>query len=289
MIASKPHGLLESDHDAYIHSTQGDANLADEQIQKPFVSMKMPKPYVPQTDLAKQFIDFVEGVKALGAKIMEGFTIFYGHVKKGELIENSGWLPHYTSPFDQIELHHAPDAVGEVIDRYYRENWEEVKAQFIIKLATYNVDDEAKETFVEALQLHEKGHYRAVVRLLFPEIERVARKEVYDGKMGIASLKELREAAGHSLGLSTFGSIQYSLNLFSRVSKHLYEHVTDQAAIERYTNDPVPNRHASLHGIVIYKKVNNSMNAIIMAEMMLAIVSDLKEIVPNNQPSSESD
>lgn len=253
--------------------------MADEQTYQPITQISIPKPYIPNTDIGKQFTDFVVGIKALGAKIMEGLTSFYGHVKKGELIEEAGWLPHYTSPFDSITLGDDPAQVSSLIDQHYRDNWPNVKAQFMAKVATYSVDDEAKETFTEALELHEIGHYRAVVRLLFPEIERVARKEVYEGKMGIASLKELREAAGKNLGLSSFGSIQYSLNLFHRVSEHLYEYVSDPAAVEKYTNDPVPNRHASVHGIVIYKKVNNSLNAIIMAEMMLAIVNDLKELI----------
>lgn len=252
--------------------------MADER-ETPVVRVNIPKPHIPQIDLSKQFTDFVENVKALGAKVLEGLAVFDRHMKIGGLIEDAGWLPHYTSPFDSIILGNDPAQVSAIIDQHYRANWPEVKTQFVERLATYNVDDEAKETFVEALELHEIGHYRAVVRLLFPEIERVARNDVYDGKMGIASLKELREAAGKNLYLSNFGSVQYSLNLFHRVSEHLYENVTDPAAVEKYKSDPVPNRHASLHGVVIYKKVNNSLNAIIMAEMMLAIVSDLKESI----------
>lgn len=246
---------------------------------KPTVNISMPKPYVPRTDFSKQLTEFVDNVKAIGAKIMEGLAVFYGHVKKGELIEEAGWLPHYTSPFDSITLGDDPAQVSAVIDQHYRNNWSAVKAHFLAKLANCNVDDEAKETFTEALELHEIGHYRAVVRLLFPEIERVALIEFYDGiPKGIASLKDVREAAENNLGFSSFGSVQYSFNLYHRVSKHLYENASDVAAVQKYATDPVPNRHASLHGLVIYKKVNNSLNAIIMAEMMLWIVSDLKEL-----------
>lgn len=134
---------------------------------------------------------------------------------------------------------------------------------------------------LEALELHEIGHYRPVVRLLFPEIERVARKELFpDWNKSLTSLKELRDAAGNHLGFSTFGSIEYSWHLFAKVSRHLYEYVNlDRVSIAKYENDPVPNRHASLHGTVVYKTVNNSLNAIIMAETMFIIISDLKKVV----------
>lgn len=247
--------------------------------------ISIPKPNVPQTDFSTKLIEFVENIKALGTAIVQGFVTLYGHVKKGELIEEAGWLPHYTSPFDKIAVEDDPARVSALLEQHYTENWTDVKAQFVSKLATYDVDDEAKETFLEALELHEIGHYRPVVRLLFPEIERAARKELFpDWNKSLTSLKELREAAGHNLGLSTFGSIEYSWHLFKRVSEHLYEYVNlDPSSVAKYENDPVPNRHASLHGVVVYKKVNNSLNAIIMAEMMFLIVSDLKKKVSGDE------
>lgn len=259
--------------------------MADEH---PKITLASPNATTPLTEFAQQVPAFIDGIKKLGTAIARSLTTLYEHVTTGELIEKAGWLPHYTSPFDQITLDDDPSAVHDLLGSHYRENWDAVKAQFLTKLATYDVDGEAKETFTEALELHELGHYRAVVRLLFPEIERVARIELYEGKLNIASLKELREAAGKNLGLSSFGSTRYSFNLYRRVSEHLYEYVTSPESIERYTNDPVPNRHASLHGVVIYKNVNNSLNAIIMAEMMLALISDLKDLISNDDAENET-
>src|SRR3546814_18128727 len=99
-----------------------------------------------------------------------------------------------TSPFDKIDIEADKAAIGDLLKRHSSENWPAVKRKFIAKLAAYDFDDEAKETFLEALNLHEEGHYRAVVHLVFPEIERVARKDFYSGTLkGFASLKEVQE------------------------------------------------------------------------------------------------
>ncbi|KTE19890.1 hypothetical protein ATE66_19795 [Sphingopyxis sp. H107] len=57
---------------------------------------------------------------------------------------------------------------------------------------------------------------------------------------------------------------------------HLYEHVDNEGDIERCKNDPVPNRHAAIHGFVAYSTEHNSFNAIVMAETMLSLIADLK-------------
>src|SRR3546814_18013602 len=76
--------------------------------------------------------------------------------------------------------------------------------------------------------------FRAVVHLVFPEMERVARKDFYSGKMkGFASLKEVQEAVMGSYYLPTFESHQYALSLYNRIVSHLYQHVDTDDDIER--------------------------------------------------------
>ena len=61
----------------------------------------------------------------------------------------------------------------------------------------YDVDEEAKATVREALAAHEACFYRSVCRVLMPEIERVARTELHDGRLeSITSQRRLRELAG---------------------------------------------------------------------------------------------
>src|SRR3546814_650436 len=215
--------------------------------------------YPTNNPITERLTQLVKNVTDAIAKIGTGLAVAFSHLKKAELIEETGWLPHYTSPFDKIDIEADKAAIGDLLKRHYSENWPAVKRKFIAKLAAYDFDEEAKETFLEALNLHEAGHYRAVVHLVFPEIERVARKDFYSGKMkGFASLKEVQEAVMGSYYLPTFESHQYALSLYNRIVSHLYQHVDTDDDIERCKNDPVPNRHAMIHGYVAYTAENNT-------------------------------
>jgi hypothetical protein len=52
------------------------------------------------------------------------------------------------------------------------------------RLKASRVDDVAQATFIEALEAHGLGLYRVAPRLLFPEIERLARNEFRAGRVG---------------------------------------------------------------------------------------------------------
>ncbi|GLV25639.1 hypothetical protein [Sphingobium sp. TomTYG45] len=268
---------------------EGDTNSADNGVIRP---TRQPTPF---EDVGKQLSQFVEGVIAMGKAIVEGLGHLAIYAKRSELIEQAGWLPHPVAPFDMIPFDQDAAAVGAMLEAHYKDKWADIRNQFAARVDTYDIDDEAKATYREALELHQLGHYRAVVRLLFPEIERVACKEVYlgdqyerriDGKKDglITSLKSLREAAGNNLGVSEIGDIQYSLSLFQRMSDHLYEKVgEDNFAIRKYEGDPVPNRHAAMHGLVIYKTFNNSINTLIMTEFMFMVINSLKSHINKHQ------
>ena len=238
--------------------------------------------------IGKQISEFIEQFSAVTKAIAESVGHLAIYAKRSDLIEQAGWLPHPAAPFDIIPVDQDASAVAMLLEAHYCDNWSEVRRQFTARVDAYDIDDEAKSTFREALDLHELGYYRAVVRLLFPEIERVACKEVYLGdqyerkangkKDGlITSLRSLRDAAGSNLGLSEIGDARYALRLFHRMSEHLYEKVgDDEAAIAAYGSDPVPNRHAAMHGIVTYKTLNNSINMLIMTDFMFTVIHALK-------------
>jgi hypothetical protein len=103
------------------------------------------------------------------------------HIERSKRIEASGWLPHYTTPFAIVLDVMTAEEISAVIERRYRENWHEVESAFLERLEASELDDEAKATFKEALASHRHGLYRSVPRTLFPEIERVACAELYDG------------------------------------------------------------------------------------------------------------
>ena len=43
-----------------------------------------------------------------------------------------------------------------------------------------------------------------------------------------------------------------------------------------FEQDPIPNRHAALHGLVIYSSMQNSLNSIFMTEFIFQVISALK-------------
>lgn len=271
------------------------------------------------SDLEKASANFAEIGKSLSQTLQRiadlwskadwaPFLKVFGEIaeqgRKAALVEQSGWLPHHTTPFDRLDCGGSEpfdvDQTDSVLAAYYREQWSEVAERFRIQIETYDVDDEAKETFLEALEIHGAGHYRAAPRLLFPEIERVASDEFFGGKRKvviktekgksrpvlITRLKEVR-ASAHELPAGDIFGFEYGWQLFTKLEEHLYEEVGDDPVVrEKFAMDPVPNRHGALHGIITYKDMKTSLNAIIMADFMFHLMSRIKRRL---QESDESE
>ena len=173
-----------------------------------------------------------------------------------------GWLPYHTAPF------HLVDECGDDLDlldrrfsEYYRTAWSEIRDDMELRLVRYHIDDEARETFREALTAHEAGLHRCVCRVLFPEIERTIgagfrSKRLLDKLTGTADLADyaFRELFGYVL--------------FGRLVKHVYE----SGARENLERDPVPNRHAAMHGLVSYSTHKHSMNMLILTDYIFQIL-----------------
>ncbi len=206
------------------------------------------------------------------------------HARRAQVLDEAGWLPHHSMPFGRME--ECADDVGavqELLCRHYQERWSDVCRDIEARLAEYDIDDEAKATFVEALNAHEAGFHRSVCRVLMPEIERVSRVELYKGRLkGIASLPLLRELAGRLPITAVEPGGFLALNLFRRLSEHLYEDVWDEDSRRRFAEDPVPNRHAAVHGLVVYSSMQNSLNAIFMADFIFQAIGILK-ILPSSR------
>ncbi len=193
---------------------------------------------------------------------------------EARLLNDAGFLPHPTMPPQLTEeCDDDPQLLSHSIERYYSENWPQVERALTSRVEAYLVDDEAKATFREALANHRVEHFRSVVRLLFPEIERVAAT--------LADLSESKKRRPHQLLQQLAGELRLSdieprgysgFALFERLFNHLYEQV-DRARMEA---DPVPNRNAAMHGLVIYRTRKNSLNALFFADFVFQIVHVLK-------------
>lgn len=154
-------------------------------------------------------------MQAAMAPMQETLRIISEDSAKSALLESAGWLPHSTTPYGQF----GPQTPREEIDRlmasHYSQHWEDVEAGFIESMQRNSLDEEAQATFREALTAHRLGLFRVTPRLLFPEIERVVRNDLYDGQhTQIVSQHRLQEATGE-LGLSEFSTPGiYGLRLF---------------------------------------------------------------------------
>ncbi|MNY00963.1 hypothetical protein D3C86_1334740 [compost metagenome] len=115
--------------------------------------------------------------------------------------------------------------------------------------------------------------------MLFPEIERLVRPDLIPAPD--AGLRGVR-IASDQLGLSNLHRSGFlSLRLYDTFTRHMYARAKTEEERARILADPVPNRHASLHGIVVYNSVQSSINALIMAEFVLLTVSALSNIHAN--------
>ena len=95
-----------------------------------------------------------------------------------KVLTASGWLPHHTTPLGLV-AHCSGDvcAARNKLNEYYEQNWSSVRGAIESQVVEYNIDEEAKATFLEALDVHGYGLHRSVCRVLFPEIERMLRTE----------------------------------------------------------------------------------------------------------------
>src|SRR5690606_847997 len=190
-------------------------------------------------------------------------------------IEDAGWLPHYTTPFDKLDEADDED-FDAVLEAHYSDSWPAVRSTFTRRVQVYPVDDEAKEAFAEALAAHEAGLHRATTRIPFPEIGRVARKQLHGQMNGETSQRASRQAA-EELGLSHVepGGM-YAFKLFEKLFDHLYAPAKSLEALEAIARDPVPNRHGAMHGFLPYSSAKNSINMLVMADFLFQVICALK-------------
>ncbi|MES1975587.1 MAG: hypothetical protein V4472_24280 [Pseudomonadota bacterium] len=205
-------------------------------------------------------------------------------------LEALGWLPHANSPLDLIaDDPKDPAAVNAAIHQHYAIHWPDIARALCADIDASALDDEAKATFAEAVAAHGAGLYRCAPRLLFPEIERVSRKEIHGGALDkMASQQRLMEAIGGLTPAEMSSTGVAGLRFYKKLTRHLYMHMKDEAAVGIALADPVPNRHASLHGIVSYSSPQSSINAILAADYLLRAISTIKQLAAEDAAAAHA-
>ena len=224
-----------------------------------------------------------------------------------ESLLKRGWVPNHTTPFDLVvECGVGGARLNTSLLAYYTDNWCEVRARLETRLSSYDIDDEAKATFREALDAHEAELYRSVSRVLFPEFERMFRAALFDGRARpIPYNTFVKKLSGEdaNLGIGDFliAGIQ-DMVLF----KYLTEGVrkprasgdgshsatpeympglavgVDETNVKRARRSPIPTRHAVAHGLVAYSSRQSSLNAIFIADYVFSVVSRALRRTPDS-------
>ena len=199
-------------------------------------------------------------------------------------LREAGLLPHRTTPWSTFQGEDL-NAVSRITFEHYANNWDQIEKQIITELDGYQISTSAKQSFYEALACHRNRLYRPAVLTLLPSVEMEFRKafELKAGDPG-ASLKELRKIikkvpAGYVL------SHVAPFDMFRVLDEHLYESVETEETLEKFQNDPVPNRHAAIHGLIEYTDVLHSLNAIIIADYVFLMISQITKYAEEQEAS----
>lgn len=195
-------------------------------------------------------------------------------------LETAGWMSHPSSPWHLLDDESlSVEALNSEVETYYQENWSSVRNGFVKAVAELDIDDEAKATFLDALSAHEAGLFRCVARTLFPEIERVSRSELHDGAMDkIASQPKLKDAISNLCPSDIAQDGILGMRLYRKLISHLYVSMPTPETVATIAADPVPNRHAAVHGYVSYNTLRHSINALIIAEYLLYAITAIKAV-----------
>ncbi len=195
---------------------------------------------------------------------------------EGERLKNTGWFPNDTMPGHILREHIDDAEFDDQLLTYYHENWLEVRRIIEEKLSTYLVDVNATATLREALSAHEKGYYRLINPTLFAEVERVVRVELFDGRVGNIPVKNQMDESFSNLPLRVFPDRSLGFVGFRQLTHHSYRRIKDATDRELFLKDPLPNRHASIHGLVVYSSEKASLNAIFRTEYVFQLITALK-------------
>jgi hypothetical protein len=219
---------------------------------------------------------FRQQTSQLSELLTPAISVWEENRRRCDQVEAAGWLPHHTTPWSHVDMAlDDPTLVNKILEEYYSHNWRLVRNEFVRRLRKYAIDDEAKTLFRQALTAHRQGHYRLCVRALFPEIERLVRKELTLPKRGgvIVALTNALDNVGMS-DIEPGG--WYAMHLFDKLETQAYASVWNDADATVAARFEAPSRHAAIHGWVAYADHRSSMNALIMADYAFGIISATK-------------
>ena len=195
---------------------------------------------------------------------------------KARVAEELGWVVHRTLPTTVLE-DASEDNLDEAIMTYYKERWAEVRREIELATSGYLIDEDSKDTMSQILSAHEYGLYRLVPVAIMVEIERAARVHLYGELVGrhLDIKGKIVDEIGE-LPISAFQDITSGIIQHETLENHLYEHIDDDGDRSQFAENPIPNRHAAIHGLVPYSTGKSSLNSIFLADFVLQMITEMK-------------
>ena len=167
---------------------------------------------------------------------------------KAQLAASLGWVVHHTLPahvLEDVAEHDLDDAIM----THYEQRWVKVRAKIERDTNGYLVDQDSKDTMIQALSAHEHRLYRLVPCTLVAAIERAARTQLNKKIVGQGlDIKGMILGEVGDLPVSSFHDISLGAIQYETLKNHLYERINDENDRSQFAQSAIPNRHATVHG-----------------------------------------
>ena len=197
-----------------------------------------------------------------------------------------GWVIHHTLPLTLLEETPEED-LDEAILNYYQAEWPTIRRTLELDTDSYLIDEDSKEIMKQALAGHEAGLYRLIPRAILPEIETLIRKELHQGKPQPLNMTEEVRIFGE-IPASFSRGLASGLSGYEALAQTLYKHVKTESDQMKVAANPIPNRHATIHGLVAYAGEKTSLNSIFLADFVFDIFTKIKRSEIKHAASTES-
>lgn len=196
---------------------------------------------------------------------------------KARMAARLGWVVHHTLPIAVLESA-SEDDLDSAIMTHYKESWTEVGKEIELSTVKYLVDQDSKETMTQALSAHECGLYRLVPRAILTEIERVIRVQLLESVAGGSlDVKGTILKQVDTLPIAALRDLSSDLLQYKTLEKHLYKRIVDERDRRELVENPIPNRHAAVHGLIPYASAKNSLNSIFLGDFVFFIITQIKK------------
>lgn len=100
-------------------------------------------------EATKELSERFAAIGRLSSELLKPYQPCFAELSRignlSDVIQAAGWLPHYSTPFDEVEACEGDvAAVHAALTRYYEENWSEIREAFDQRLTKYDLPQDTK-------------------------------------------------------------------------------------------------------------------------------------------------